>query len=181
MGVEVMDMLCWTQHTSLFPQFLSELNCSLFLFAFPLFLCCLLEAFSEALDLPLRVQVYSISCAAGANAASWTTWQEKSWELDSWHHLSQNWKMLLSQTFKLLSGGLQILHPCPDYDSIGCVTTCSMLNCAGELKGQTISREVCHGCKRPCTIYFHWSNLKLPVTFVSELFFHMVARREDLL
>lgn len=118
MGVEVMDMLCWTQHTFLFPGYLSELNCSLFLFAFPFFLCCLLEDFSEALDLRLWVQVNFISCAAGANAASWTTWQEMSWEPDSWHHLCQNQKMLLSQTLKPLSGGLKILHPCPVYGSM---------------------------------------------------------------
>lgn len=170
---------CVEPSTHLFPSVSSELSCSLFLFAFPLFLCCLLEAFSEVPDLPLRVQVYSISCAAAANADSWTTWKEKTWDLDNWHHLCQNLKTLLSQIFKPLSGGLQIPHPCPDYDSR--ITTYSMLNCAGKLKGQTLSREVCHGCKRPCTIYFHWSNLELPVTFVSELFFHMVARREDLL
>lgn len=123
----------WWTHTSLPPVFLWEQSLS---FSFCITTLVLLHAVGCQWGTwpPLRIQVYLVSCAAGANAASWITWQRKSWEPASWHCLCQNLKMLLSQTFKAL---------CETHKSyilvqakVACVTIRSMPGFAGEWRGE---------------------------------------------
>lgn len=67
------------------------------------------------------------------------------------------------------------------YSCVQAKITYIALEFAWQAKGHVLCREGHHRCKRLRIMYFHWSNLHLPVMVLSEIVLHMAVVREDLL